>query len=56
MARAVLPSGAGRRRSETTMQDSQDRGKRNIQLALILGAVALGFFLLGMYLATGKGG
>lgn len=38
------------------MQESQGRGKRNIQLALILGAIALGFFLLGMYLATGKGG
>jgi hypothetical protein len=38
------------------MQHSEQRGRRNIRLALILGAVALGFFLLGMYLATGKGG
>jgi hypothetical protein len=37
------------------MQESQGRGKRNIRLALFLGAIALGFFLLGMYLATGKG-
>jgi hypothetical protein len=38
------------------MQQSQGRARRNIILALTLGAVALGFFLLGMYLATGKGG
>ena len=38
------------------MQEPQGKGKRNIQLALFLGAIALGFFLLGMYLATGRGG
>lgn len=31
------------------------KSKANIRLALILGAVAIGFFVLGMYLATGKG-
>jgi len=36
------------------MQDTQHRAKSNIRLALILGLVAVGFFLLGMYLATGQ--
>jgi hypothetical protein len=40
------------------MQDSQDqqRAKSNIRLAVILGIVALGFFVLGMYLSVGDGG
>jgi len=35
------------------MQDARDRSKSNIRLAIILGLVALGFFLMGMYLAVG---
>jgi hypothetical protein len=38
------------------MQDAKDRSKSNIRMALILGVVAFGFFLVGMYLAMGKGG
>lgn len=38
------------------MTDANDRAKTNIRLALALGIVALGFFVLGLYLASGKGG
>jgi hypothetical protein len=38
------------------MQQANDRSKSNIRLALILGLVAFGFFLAGLYLAMGKGG
>jgi hypothetical protein len=38
------------------MQQANDKSKSNIRLALILGLVAFGFFLVGLYLATGKGG
>jgi len=36
------------------MADTTDRSKSNIRLAIILGLVAFGFFLLGLYLAMGK--
>ncbi len=36
------------------MDNTNDKSSSNIRLALILGVVALGFFVLGMYLATGK--
>ena len=36
------------------MQVVNDRSKSNIRLALILGLIAFGFFLLGLYLATGR--
>lgn len=32
------------------------RRRANIRLALMLGLVALGFFVLGMYLTAGKAG
>ena len=35
---------------------NQDRASANIRLALILGAIALGFFVLGLYLASGEQG
>jgi hypothetical protein len=38
------------------MQEVNDKSKSNIRLAIILGLVAFGFFLVGMYLATGRGG
>jgi hypothetical protein len=38
------------------MQQAEDKSKSNIRLAVILGLVALGFFLMGLYLAAGKGG
>jgi hypothetical protein len=38
------------------MQDVTDKSKANIRLAIILGLVALGFFLMGLYLALGKEG
>ena len=38
------------------MQEVNDKSKSNIRLALILGLVAFGFFLVGIYLAIGKGG
>jgi len=38
------------------MQEVNDKSKSNIRLALILGLVAFGFFLVGIYLAMGKGG
>lgn len=41
---------------EPVMQEVNDRSKSNIRLALILGLVAFGFFLTGLYLAMGKGG
>ncbi len=37
------------------MQNAQDKSKSNIRLAIILGLVAFGFFLLGLYLAANKG-
>ena len=41
---------------ELAMQEANDRSKSNIRLAIILGLVAFGFFLMGLYLATGRGG
>jgi hypothetical protein len=41
---------------QTAMQEVNDKSKSNIRMALILGVVAFGFFLVGMYLAMGKGG
>ena len=38
-----------------SMQEANDRSKANIRLAVVLGIVALGFFILGMYLSTGGG-
>jgi hypothetical protein len=38
------------------MQETNDKAKSNIRLALLLGAIALGFFTLGLYLASGKAG
>jgi hypothetical protein len=38
------------------METTQNKSKSNIRLALLLGAVALGFFVLGMYLSVGGGG
>ncbi len=38
------------------MQDVTDKSKANIRLAIILGLVAFGFFLMGLYLALGKEG
>ena len=35
------------------MQNVNDRSKSNIRLALILGLVAFGFFVMGLYLAAG---
>jgi len=40
---------------EPAMQEANDRSKSNIRLALILGLIAFGFFLVGIYLAMGKG-
>ena len=37
------------------MQSTEDRSKSNIRLAIILGLVAFGFFLLGLYLSSGMG-
>ena len=38
------------------MEQTNDRAKSNIRLALVLGLVALGFFVLGLYLAMGREG
>jgi hypothetical protein len=35
---------------------SAEKRRSNIILALVLGGVALGFFVLGLYLATGEAG
>jgi hypothetical protein len=37
-------------------QISEGKRRSNLVLALVLGAVALGFFVLGLYLASGKAG
>lgn len=42
--------------SEMDMQQTDDKAKSNVRLALILGAVALGFFVMGIYLSIGKEG
>ena len=34
--------------------DTKTRARSNIRLAIILGVVAFGFFLLGMYLSLGE--
>ncbi len=36
------------------MEQTNDKAKSNIRLALVLGLVALGFFVLGLYLAMGR--
>jgi len=33
--------------------DTQNKGKANIRLAILLGMVAFSFFLVGLYLAAG---
>jgi hypothetical protein len=38
------------------MPERHEKSRSNVLLALFLGAVALGFFILGMYLSTGGGG
>lgn len=38
------------------MEQTNDKAKSNIRLALVLGLVALGFFVLGLYLAMGREG
>jgi hypothetical protein len=38
------------------MQEAQDKSKSNIRLAIILGLVAFGFFVVGLYMAAGRGG
>jgi len=38
------------------MQEAQDKSKSNARLAIILGLVAFGFFLMGLYLAMTKAG
>lgn len=37
------------------MTQADDKSKSNIRMAIILGIIAFGFFLLGMYLSMGKG-
>ena len=37
------------------MQQSHNKSAANIRLAIILGVVAFGFFLLGLYLSMGSG-
>lgn len=37
------------------MHMTDDKAKSNVRLALILGMVAFGFFLLGIYLTINKG-
>ena len=37
------------------MQNADNKAKSNVRLAIILGLVAFGFFLMGLYLAMGKG-
>lgn len=34
---------------------TQDAARANIRLAIVLGLIAFGFFLTGLYLATGGG-
>ena len=46
--------GPGSGTLKTFMQQANDKSKSNIRLALILGSIALGFFVLGLYLASGK--
>lgn len=36
------------------MQQPVNKAKSNIRLAVILGLIAFGFFLLGLYLAMGR--
>jgi len=38
------------------MQNANDKSKSNIRLAVILGLVAFGFFLMGVYMAMDKAG
>ncbi len=40
---------------EPMSDDAEQRSKSNIRLAIILGLVAFGFFLMGIYLAMDKG-
>lgn len=37
-----------------SMQNTDNRSKSNARLAIILGLVAFGFFLIGLYMAMGK--
>jgi hypothetical protein len=47
--------GRGGRQAVEPMHNAEDRSKSNIRLAIILGLIALGFFLMGIYLSMGKG-
>ncbi len=38
------------------MSQPEDKGKSNIRLALLLGLVALGFFVVGAYMTLQKAG
>jgi hypothetical protein len=49
------PPSVGGGDRQPAMQEVNDKSKSNIRLALILGVVAFGFFLVGIYLAMGKG-
>jgi len=39
-----------------SMHKAEDKSKSNIRLALILGLVAFGFFLVGIYMSVSKAG
>jgi len=50
------PSSFGGGGRELPMQEVNEKSRSNIRLAIILGLVAFGFFLMGMYLAVGREG
>jgi hypothetical protein len=35
-------------------KDVRQRNRANVRLAIVLGLVAVGFFIIGLYLAMGK--
>jgi hypothetical protein len=49
----VKAVGRGKALMEGVMEDDRARARSNIRLALFLGVIALGFFVLGLYLAAG---
>ncbi len=37
-------------------EQTTEKGKANVRLAIVLGVIAFGLFLAGMYMAVNKGG
>lgn len=53
---APSPSNSTGMAGRQSMHKADDKSKSNIRLALLLGLVAFGFFLVGIYMSVSKAG